>query len=50
MPSDGPGRIPRRRCIELAAFLLSANGFPAGEAELPAELDELAQITITRKP
>jgi mono/diheme cytochrome c family protein len=50
MPSDGPGRIPRRRCVEIAAYLLSANGFPAGDAELPAELEELTRITITRKP
>ena len=50
MPSDGPGKIPRRRCIEIAAYLLSVNGFPAGDAELPAELDALTQISITRKP
>jgi quinoprotein glucose dehydrogenase len=50
MPSDGPGKIPRRRCIEIAAYLLGANGFPAGDAELPAELEALNQITITRKP
>ena len=48
MPSDGPGRIPRRRCIDIAAYLLSANGFPAGDQELPTELDALSQIAITR--
>ena len=48
MPSDGPGKIPRRRCIDVAAFLLDANGFPAGDQELPTELDGLTQITITR--
>jgi cytochrome c len=48
MPSDGPGKISRRRCIDIAAFLLSANGFPAGAAELPTELDALNQIAITR--
>jgi len=48
MPSDGPGKISRKRCIDIAAFVLSANGFPAGDAELPAELDALNQITITR--
>jgi quinoprotein glucose dehydrogenase len=48
MPSDGPGKIPRRRCIDIAAFLLSANGFPTGDAEFPTELDALDQITITR--
>jgi len=48
MPSDGPGKISRRRCIDIAAFLLSTNGFPAGGQELPAELDALNQIAITR--
>jgi mono/diheme cytochrome c family protein len=48
MPSDGPGRITRKRCIDIAAYLLGANGFPAGDHELPAELDALKQITITR--
>jgi cytochrome c len=48
MPSDGPGRIPRRRCIDIAAFLLRANGFPPGDAEFPTDLDALDRITITR--
>ena len=48
MPSDGPGKISRKRCIDIAAYLLSSNGFPAGDQELPAELDALNQIAITR--
>jgi cytochrome c len=48
MPSDGPGKISRKRCIDIAALLLSENGFPAGANELPAELDALNQIAITR--
>jgi quinoprotein glucose dehydrogenase len=48
MPSDGPGRITRARCIDLAAYLLDANGFPSGSRELPTELDALAHIAITR--
>jgi S-disulfanyl-L-cysteine oxidoreductase SoxD len=48
MPSDGPGKISRKRCIDIAAFLLSTNGFPAGDQELPVELDALNQIAITR--
>lgn len=48
MPSDGPGKISRKRCIDLAAYLLSENGFPAGDSELPTELEALSQITITR--
>lgn len=48
MPSDRPGKIARRRCIDIAAYVLSANGFPAADQELPTELDALNQITITR--
>jgi cytochrome c len=48
MPSDGPGRITRKRCIDIAAYLLSANGFPAGDTEFPTELAALTQITISR--
>jgi mono/diheme cytochrome c family protein len=48
MPSDGPGKISRRRCIDIAAYVLSVNGFPTGEHELPTELDALNQVMITR--
>jgi mono/diheme cytochrome c family protein len=48
MPSDGPGKISRKRCIDIAAYVLSANGFPTGEHEFPTELDALNRITITR--
>jgi mono/diheme cytochrome c family protein len=48
MPSDGPGKISRKRCTDIAAYLLSTNGFPAGDQELPADLDALKLITITR--
>ena len=48
MPSDGPGKISRRRCIDIVAYVLSANGFPTGHHEFSTELDALNQITITR--
>ena len=48
MPSDGPGKISRKRCIDIAAYVLGANGFPAGAHEFPTELDALNRITITR--
>jgi len=48
MPSDGPGKISRKRCIDIAAYVLSVNGFPAGDHEFPIELDALNLITITR--
>jgi mono/diheme cytochrome c family protein len=48
MPSDGPGKITRKRCIDIAAYVLSANGFPTGDHEFPTELAALNRITITR--
>lgn len=49
MPSDGPGKITRRRSTDITAYVLAANGFPAGAAELPAELEVLNQISIPEK-
>jgi mono/diheme cytochrome c family protein len=34
MPSDGPGKLTRQQCTDIAAYVLSANGFPAGKSEL----------------
>jgi cytochrome c len=48
MPSDGPGKISRRRCIDIVAYVLSANGFPTGDHEFSTELDALNRIMITR--
>src|SRR5271169_5566841 len=37
MPSDGPGKLSRQQCTDIAAYLLSANGFPAGTVDLASE-------------
>jgi quinoprotein glucose dehydrogenase len=49
MPSDGPGKLSRRQCTDIAAFLLDANGFPAGQNDLEPEVEALNQIQITPK-
>src|SRR4051812_186036 len=49
MPSDGPGKVTRKQSTDLTAFLLSMNGFPAGQTELPPDLEVLNQIAITPK-
>lgn len=49
MPSDGPGKLTRRQCTDMAAYLLSANSFPAGQSELAPELDVLNGIPIQAK-
>ncbi len=50
MPSDGPGKLSRRQCTELIAYLLSANGFPAGETDLESDATVLNDILIEPKP
>ena len=49
MPSDGPGKLTRRQCTDIAAFVLSSNGYPAGQSELAPELNILNAILIQPK-
>jgi mono/diheme cytochrome c family protein len=48
MPLDNPGTLTSGAVREIVAFLLQANKFPAGQAELPAR-SELKDITIARQ-
>lgn len=50
MPSDGPGKLSRKQCTDVIAFLLGANGFPAGESDLVTDADSLNEIVIQPKP
>jgi mono/diheme cytochrome c family protein len=49
MPMDHPGSLSRETSIDLVAYLLSANHFPAGEYDLPHDLEILKQIRIERE-
>jgi mono/diheme cytochrome c family protein len=44
MPADKPGQLSREQNATLLAFILNANKFPAGAAELPTEGERLRQI------
>ena len=50
MPADGPGKLSRQQCTDIAAYLLSANGFPAGGGDLPSDAEALAEIVFQQKP
>jgi mono/diheme cytochrome c family protein len=51
MPADRPGTLTRAQVADVMAFMLKANGFPAGESELPNDLLKLKQIRIvSEKP
>ena len=46
MPFDSPGSLAHKTYRDIAAFLLHANQFPAGNRELPEGEPELKQILI----
>jgi mono/diheme cytochrome c family protein len=49
MPSTRPNSLPPQSYIDIVAYILQANQFPAGPIELAAEVATLAQIRITAK-
>jgi quinoprotein glucose dehydrogenase len=49
MPQGTPGQLSSQAYVEIVAFLLQANGFPAGPAELPRDADALTAIAIVRR-
>jgi cytochrome c len=46
MPKDKPGRLSREINVDITAYMLSFNEFPAGETELPRDAQVLKQIRI----
>jgi S-disulfanyl-L-cysteine oxidoreductase SoxD len=44
MPADKPGTMKPEQVADVLAFMLSKGGFPAGDAELPAQPDALRSI------
>ena len=44
MPQDNPGSLSRQQTADILAFVLSRDGFPAGETELAREAEVLKQI------
>jgi mono/diheme cytochrome c family protein len=48
MPPDNPGSLPPATYAELMAFVLSKNGVPAGDKELPADGEQLKAMAAPR--
>jgi mono/diheme cytochrome c family protein len=44
MPIDRPGALARQQVVDVLAYILSYNGVPAGDAELPPEAGALRAI------
>jgi mono/diheme cytochrome c family protein len=46
MPSDSVGIYDRQLVTDVIAYLLKANGFPPGSADLPTDLETLSGIVV----
>ncbi len=46
MPPDAPGRYSESTYADLMAYILKRNGFPAGGAPLPSDVDALYNMII----
>jgi quinoprotein glucose dehydrogenase len=50
MPLDDPGSLGQADAAAIAAAILQANGYPTGEAEMPASASGLAGYVIDAPP
>jgi mono/diheme cytochrome c family protein len=50
MPQNAAGSLSNETYVDIVAFLLQANGFPAGTQPLSSSLDALRSIVVKRKP
>ena len=46
MPDDNPGTLTREQYTDVITYVLSANRYPAGKAELPVDTDKQKRIKI----
>ena len=45
-PPEQPGKLTPQQNADVVAHILKVNGFPAGTAELPTDVEQLKQIRI----
>ena len=50
MPDDNPGLLKREEYLDVTAYVLSLNGFPAGAQPLPDDDEALKQVKIDSFP
>jgi cytochrome c len=48
MPLEAPNSFARQEYLDVVAFMLRANGFPAGKTELPRATADLTQLSISQ--
>lgn len=44
MPDDGPGALPASDYLDALAYILEMNGYPAGDAELTADVERMRSV------
>ena len=49
MPPSAPSSLSREMYVDILAYLLKVNQYPAGSAELPPEAAKLGEITVDPK-
>ena len=47
MPDDNPGGLPRQTYVDVMAYILELNGYPAGSDELPPDDEILRSFRLT---
>ena len=50
MPKDAPGSLKAETYVDIVAYLLQSNEFPAGAQELPADAAALERVSIEKLP
>jgi mono/diheme cytochrome c family protein len=50
MPEDNPGILTAQQYADVVAYMFSLNGYPAGQAELPAQDEPLKRMKIDAPP
>lgn len=48
MPANDPGTLPPKETADVLAYILSANKFPAGKADLPSDPQSLEKVPILK--
>ncbi|HWV56391.1 MAG TPA: hypothetical protein VNZ57_02870 [Longimicrobiales bacterium] len=50
MPMDNPGELSYQQYVAIISYILQQNGYPAGETELPIDIERLNQIRVVPLP
>jgi len=50
MPQDEPASLTAQAYVDIISFILSGNNMPAGEKELPSDMEALKQIKFIAGP